>query len=344
MRVDQDLVGILKICRYIDSKAREIYQEFSERFDSPEAKTFWHTMSLDEKDHVLYWEDLIELATKGMIPQVFDKPYEVRRDLEALKLKLNEIIAESKSIQDPTGAFLVAYKVEFAMLHPAFETLFHFIRSTKSDRSPEDNYANHLSNLVNNLGRLGKTTDEMELLGEMITRLWNRNRDLVVQTHTDPLAEVHNRRGFYHVMVPLAYLAQRNHDNVAMMMVDIDNFKSINDAHGHQVGDSIIALVAHIIKSQVRRSDVVGRYGGEEFIVFLVNAQTDYLDEISERIRSHVESDTKDRIPVTISLGLAYGNLDGDVEERLDTLVNIADNLMLEAKKQGKNRVLMSEG
>ncbi len=344
MRVDEELVVIIGHCLTLDIQAEEIYQALSQRFEEPEMRSYWQTMALDEQEHVEYWKELLELARKGMVPQVFDKPYEIRKQLESLILKNRDVVGQCATINNAVDAFRIAYQLEFNILHPAFSSLFHFVRIGAGESSPWDSYEKHLSSLSNHLARFGAMTPDLDFIGEMVSSLWNRNCDLVLQAHIDPLTEVHNRRGFFHVVIPLAHLAQRMHYNVAIMMVDIDHFRTVNEQHGHLTGDSLLTLIAHCVKSQVRRSDAVGRYGGEEFIVFLINAEKEYLGEISERMRQHVEDITRDRIPVTVSIGISYDNLEGDVEEQIDRLVKEADDYLSQAKKAGRNKVVMKQG
>lgn len=343
MRVDEELTAIIGNCLALDSQAEEAYQALSRQFEQSDLGSYWQTMALQEKEHVKYWKELLDLAREGVIPQVFDKPYEIRKQLESLLLKNKDVVAQCTTVKRAVDAFRIAYQLEFNMLHPAFSSLFHFVRVGASESSPWDNYESHLSSLSNHLARYGAMTPDLDFIGEMVASLWHRNCELVLQAHIDPLTEVHNRRGFFHVVIPLAHLAQRMHYNVAIMMVDIDHFRAVNDEHGHQMGDSLLTLIAHCIKSQVRRSDAVGRYGGEEFIVFLINAEKEYLGEISERMRQHVEDITRDRIPVTVSIGISYDNLEGDVEEQIDRLVKEADDYLSEAKSTGRNKVVMKK-
>jgi len=171
-------------------------------------KAFWQTMSFQEAEHVEYWEELLDLAKEGMIPQVFDKPFEVKKELEGIYLKANELLTHAPQVSTLLEAFMLAYKLEFYVLHPAFGSLFHFIHTVSTEKSPEDDYESHLSSLANHLSKYGAMTPQLELISEIIVNLWRRNCELVHQSHTDPLTEVHNRRGFFHVVTPLAYLAK----------------------------------------------------------------------------------------------------------------------------------------
>jgi diguanylate cyclase (GGDEF)-like protein len=124
-------------------------------------------------------------------------------------------------------------------------------------------------------------------------------------------------------------------------MLDLDNFKSINDNLGHVCGDEVLADVAAILKQSVRNIDHVARYGGEEFVVVVVETALDEALDVAERIRSAVEIPrfgANDRllIPVTVSLGVAQCH-EGD--DSPDKVLARADNALYEAKRAGRNQV-----
>ena len=124
-------------------------------------------------------------------------------------------------------------------------------------------------------------------------------------------------------------------------MADIDHFKKINDRHGHQAGDRVLAEVAQCLRKSVRDVDIGGRYGGEEFVVLLPETLPPQALLVAERVR-HAVSDLKitsesERILVTISLGLA-----GDQSpESLSALIKTADAALYRAKESGRNRVVV---
>jgi diguanylate cyclase (GGDEF)-like protein len=114
----------------------------------------------------------------------------------------------------------------------------------------------------------GKASPVIELLGETLKSLWRKNRYLARQISQDELTGIFNRRGFFNAAKPLLYLSQRTQKEVGVMMLDIDDFKKLNDTHGHQAGDEILKITARSMRNSVRASDIVGRFGGEEFIIF----------------------------------------------------------------------------
>jgi diguanylate cyclase (GGDEF)-like protein len=126
-------------------------------------------------------------------------------------------------------------------------------------------------------------------------------------------------------------------------MIDIDFFKRVNDAYGHQVGDAVLRSVTDRIRVLLRAGDVVGRWGGEEFLVLLADADRDGAAEVAERIRMSIARSPLDAgngygVPVTVSIGVAVDPAPGVSE--LNELVGAADAALYRAKAEGRNRVV----
>ena len=153
----------------------------------------------------------------------------------------------------------------------------------------------------------------------------------------DKLTKIYNRNFFLKKLkTKFAFSKARNY-SVAFIMVDIDNFKQINDAYGHQKGDVVLEKIAEILKKSIRKNDLVGRYGGEEFLIVLFNITIKTALEKAEIIRKKIE--TSKIIPnrrVTVSMGLSIYPNDG---EWINLLINKADSAMYYSKSNGKNMV-----
>lgn len=168
-------------------------------------------------------------------------------------------------------------------------------------------------------------------------RLFSRVQELAT---TDELTGQHNRRHFYAIAGALVQAAARNSRQLAAVMLDIDNFKTINDSYGHGVGDEVIRTVAARIRGRLRHSDVLGRYGGEEFAAVLPD-HGGHAEELADRIRLAVSADPVPTqagpLPVTISVGLTSL---GPGDTSLDELLARADHALYRAKEAGRNRVM----
>lgn len=156
-------------------------------------------------------------------------------------------------------------------------------------------------------------------------------------TRVDPLTQALNRRGFYEAAGPLLAAAQRKSLPLAVLMMDIDHFKKVNDTYGHAEGDAVLKqLGSHLLKAR-RPSDVFCRWGGEEFIILLPLDKAEDALAVAERMRAkgqrtHISSDNS---PVTLSGGLVLLQPD----ESLDQAIKRADELLYRAKQSGRNRI-----
>ena len=170
---------------------------------------------------------------------------------------------------------------------------------------------------------LALTTQKLRHSADEVTRL----------ASIDPLTGLFNRRYFDTRLEAELQRARRNGDPLTLLMVDIDNFKKINDDHGHVVGDRLLRCVSERLRRGVRIFDVCARYGGDEFAILMPSSNLDTAVLVAERIRTSVDGHcAHGTAGVTVSIGVAHS--DGRERE----LLTIADRALLEAKAMGKNR------
>lgn len=157
---------------------------------------------------------------------------------------------------------------------------------------------------------------------------------------TDGLTGLPNRRRFMEVLSAEIPRARRHRRDLALVMMDIDHFKSVNDSLGHLAGDHVLRELANVVSLQVRQGEVFARYGGEEFVLLLPETNGEQARQTAERVRAKVESCTFQfadrRIPVTVSMGI--GAFQGDMDEQ--ALIEAADRNLYKAKELGRNRVV----
>lgn len=165
---------------------------------------------------------------------------------------------------------------------------------------------------------------------------------------TDPLTGVNNRRYLERRLLEEIGRSRRQRTPLSCMYMDIDHFKQINDRIGHQAGDEVLRGVAGRIKAELRLSDSLGRFGGEEFVVLLTDTECEDALNVAERIRQSIAEQplvlaSGEKLNVTISVGVA-GLQPADADEPVETtsqhLVARADHALYEAKALGRNRVV----
>ena len=160
---------------------------------------------------------------------------------------------------------------------------------------------------------------------------------------TDQLTGLHNRRYMARHLDNLITGAQKAGKPLAFLIMDIDHFKSVNDTHGHDIGDEVLQEFANRISANVRGIDLACRYGGEEFVVVMPDTDIDFAYAIAERLRKSVEttpfviSRAPHKLNVTISIGIA--SLEGD-DDTSEQLLHRSDQALYRAKRGGRNRVV----
>ena len=165
-----------------------------------------------------------------------------------------------------------------------------------------------------------------------------QQEELARLAHTDPLTGLMNRRHFRLLADQEFSRAARTHEQLFMMMLDIDHFKQVNDTHGHDVGDQALIAIAGVLKNGIRDMDILARWGGEEFLVLLPETNMEGAARIAERIRQQVSQIKLPKIPegLTISIGLC----EAVPGMELKTVTNLADRALYQAKANGRNRTV----
>jgi diguanylate cyclase (GGDEF)-like protein len=331
MSDSKKLSTILDLCIKIDRTAGDLYTSLSASTGNEALKSFWDKMAAEGQSHLEYWQQLKTLAADDELPEAFDKPDQI----EALQ-------HQWESDQTVNSAFVIAYRLESYKLHPALRTLFQYFRPITDGKLPGDKELDetNISAFVAALRKYGEATPELELVGETLQRLWDQNKILSEHALIDPLSGLLNRRGFFVMAQQMAYLSKRNRISIAILMVEIDSFKTINELHGPQKGDEIIKAVGNTLKAALRRSDLIARYGGDEFIVMLPNTTEEGGITVAQKLRSAVLNARPAGVKVSVSVGVAEDVMKEDVDREFPMLIRRAEGNLIIAKSNGKNRVV----
>lgn len=162
-------------------------------------------------------------------------------------------------------------------------------------------------------------------------------RHAEAEARTDPLTTLPNRRAFLEALTRDLARRERSNISVAVIIIDIDHFKAVNDHYGHFAGDTALRTVAAVLSAQIRSGDVVARIGGEEFALACVDADKEEMRHLAERLRTAVATRAVHyadlRFNITISLGLAFH----EPGESLEKLLKRADGALYQAKENGRN-------
>jgi len=275
-------------------------------------------------------------------------------------LQLNEQLFEKYASGCNTDLFL---KIRNEMTD-LMEDVASSLRDVDDDTR---RFGGHLDNVIESVQCCNSLDDIRELLRSLIeeTRSMQRSTQLLHEhleaksqeiallqeelelerkrASTDPLTGLANRRAFTEELARHAESGPAP-DSLALLMIDIDHFKNVNDTHGHLIGDRVIRFLAEVLKQHTKGSDLAARYGGEEFVVLLPDTGLKGATVVAEKIRTAmadarlVRSDNKQPLGhITVSIGVATCQPGEDPLE----LVNRADQALYQAKQAGRNRVIV---
>jgi len=167
--------------------------------------------------------------------------------------------------------------------------------------------------------------------------------ELKLLASQDFLTKLYNRRYFTEASVFILDLAKRNKTESSVIMIDIDDFKNINDTYGHTIGDKVIVELSKLLQEQTRKSDILSRWGGEEFIILLPNTNSAGAKVLAEKMRQSIgnillSDDLKKEIDIHFTISLGISEVDRAVDVNIENVINRADKALYEAKNTGKNK------
>jgi len=332
------LVELIRNCLAIDQMGVRAYSIFSRTNSLVNLAPLFAQMAEDEKEHVRCWRNILPLAESGAIPVMIDNPGKVLTYTIFCRETLEKEIDALPDIVSPYDALILAYRLEMTMLNPAFETFFSYFAILEPEKAID--YDTHLHRFIEVLAEPNRE-QELRLFAETIGILWAETQELARKNHFDALTGVLNRAGMLRAMESSAFLAQRTGSHAAVLMIDVDHFKRINDTHGHKTGDEVLIRIASVLQGAVRKSDLLGRLGGEEFAAFLCPVEETEILHIAEKLRKAVEKSGVGSISATVSIGGASSGIDSTPQTILAKLLREADQRLYIAKNKGRNRCIV---
>lgn len=236
----------------------------------------------------------------------------------------DDYLKTMKSMLDNMNKITPVYEVEYRIRAKDGSYKWFYDRGLVTQRD-ENNKATFAAGIVFDI--TNKKEEEMNLLKE--------RQDFKHSSLTDVLTGIMNRRAILDELSKRMNRHIYNFEHLSIIMIDIDDFKPVNDKFGHLTGDKVLIKIAQKISESIRGFDTVGRYGGEEFLVILPNTDLNNAYKASERIRLNIENTVFEDVgKVTISAGyVEFKN------ETIDELIDLADQNLYKAKNAGKNTV-----
>jgi len=333
---------ILELCVELDERAEQLYGELASVAPEPDLQETFMQLGKDEREHTGWWEGLLEAWELGLLPDVVNDTESLIERLTTVRDELAGVDVEHLGGLSKDGMLALAARLEFSLIDPVFNELIDLTEPARAEHR-RTAYQLHLQRLIDAIGKYYEPGSLASLLAVMLSRTWRDNLRLAVFATHDMLTGLYNRRALHsHLPQWTAWSARYGHA-LALLLIDVDGFKSVNDTFGHAEGDRALKAVASALRSATRASDLVIRYGGDEFAVIAPETDSDEYANLCIRITETVRdielrSDLGERIPLTVSVGgVVAKDPPGSPQRRIEMLLAAADQSLYEAKTSGRN-------
>lgn len=334
---------ILESCVRVDVLAKAVYEDMRRRCTDPAVADLCGAMAEEEATHIQWWTELLGAWDEGNLSGLWTLPDSAADQLGATVEELERFARSGDGPMDAETVLTTAARIEFFALDPVFSELLDLAEPGVA-RARHDAYSEHVARLVTALEKAFPADSLAGFLARILRRAEMDNRTLSQYATMDALTGLGNRRALAAQAGQWAAWAARYGSAVTFLMLDVDHFKSINDAWGHAVGDRVLVAIAGSIKASLRGADLVARYGGDEFVVLAPELEPEDATTVADRLVAAVRALKIDAgngayVSVTASVGVATAFDPPDSPPRaLDVLLAAADRSLYAAKDAGRDR------
>jgi diguanylate cyclase (GGDEF)-like protein len=335
---------ILELCVRIDELANRAYVTLSETCADGPVADVMAKMAIEEAAHVEWWSELLSAWDRGLLPDIYAGSGEVNAQLLEILTSLEAAVPAAERPLDAGECLTAAVSIEFFMLDPLFGELLDLAEPAVA-RTRHEAYSRHIERLIAAVEEHYHGETMSGFLARVLRRTWRENRRLASFAMRDPLTGLSNRRAFGAQLRQWSAWSARYGRPLAVALLDIDDFKRVNDEHGHAAGDAMLTAVAQAIGGAVRASDMAARYGGDEFAILAPETGPEEARRLCERVlaairAAEIVADDGESVRATASIGVTVVMDRADSEPRVsDELLANADQGLYAAKQAGRDRM-----
>ncbi|MDO8963532.1 MAG: diguanylate cyclase [Coriobacteriia bacterium] len=334
---------ILELCVRIDTLAHATYQDMAARCTDAEVSRVLSALAVEEATHVGWWQEILESWEAGLVPDIWAGTADVLKTLHGIANELEASQSGSTAPLSAEDALTTAVRIEFFALDPIFSDMLDLAEPAVS-RTRQEAYNRHVERLIAAVEHHFPDGSLPHFLAHVLRRAQRENRVLSRFATRDPLTALANRRALTAYLNQWTSWASRYGHPVALLLVDVDRFKSVNDTYGHTVGDQVLSQVAGALAITVRGSDLASRFGGDEFAVIAPELDAEAAVALGERILEAIRAvdvtTPGGSVRVTASVGVAVVEDPPESPARpIDHLLSAADMSLYGAKQAGRDRI-----
>ncbi len=335
--------SILETCIAMDELTSTAYESMARHAANPELIPVFERLAVEERDHLGWWTGLIEAWDRGLVPDIVNDTEGLERHLKQIHAEIAVLVPDDMAAVTDDMMLDIAARMEFLMTDPVFGELLE-LTEPGGARTHRAAYARHLERIVNAIEMYYGRPDLGRFLAGVIRRAWRDNLALTTYATRDPLTALHNRRGLMTYLEQWVSWADRYRRPLGLLLVDVDDFKKINDNFGQAVGDLALKAVASALEQAIRGSDFVARYGGDEFAIVAPESDDIEMAALAQRLVDSVAGLALldwdgTAVPLGISVGGAVLSPANGPGDDMDGFLALANRSLYEAKQDGKARV-----
>ncbi len=329
---------ILELAVSLDETAAQVYADLADSCADEDLSHVFKLMGREELDHVKWWSDLLDAWKAGLVPDIADE-HDLASRLKRIESEVVSAVPVDCTTLTTNQMLDLAAHLEFYMLDPVFGELTDLMQPGGKIEVREA-YSRHVLRVVGAIERHHTESGLASFLARVLTRAYRDQQRLAALAMRDQLTGLYNRRGLLPHLDQWLSWSERYNRPVGIALIDVDYFKVINDSWGHPAGDEALLTISAAIQSAIRTSDVVGRFGGDEFIVLAPESDDVELATLMERIVEAVRSTPLEAQGSSRSVSVSVGGswAPGGAKVHAETLIAAADRSLYAAKGAGRDR------
>jgi diguanylate cyclase (GGDEF)-like protein len=329
---------ILELCIELDRKTCEAYAALAATCSDSQLAEEFAGLAREEQVHLGWWRDLLAAWETGLVPDIADEHHLLAR-LRDIRVELDAAPPVDCESLSPDEALELAVRFQYFMLDPLFDEVVELVQPG-SKHEVRESYARHVMNLVELIEARYTRPSLAVFLAGVLRRAYSDQQRLAALAVHDQLTGLYNRRGLISHLKQWISWSWRYGRPIGIVLLDVDHFMRVNDSYGTSAGDQALVSIARALETTVRASDVIGRFGGDEFVILAPEADGSELQALMERAIEAVHAHPLDIDGTLVSLSVSAGAawVPGGIGVTPEGLMAQADRSLYEAKASGRNR------